>query len=337
MSDDRDERLARLVARKVRNNGLDPRWWVTNAYPWARRRARDVAFKTVMDVRRRQAFDHYEADWDNLVILDACRFDMFRALSNLPGELERRRSKGSATPEWLYRHFADRDAHDTVYVTANPMYRATEWVGADLSGTFHDVIDLSTGPFVEDGTTMPYTVAAAATWAATAYPDKRLLVHFMQPHHPFVGEFAREHGLLDPELRLRQFVEEGETTIETDAWEAWRRQVKRGDTTAAELRRAYWDNLELALPAVRDLVDSLSGLTVVSSDHGNMLGERATPFRERVWGHPMYYQTPELTGVPWLVVDPSASRRETVADPPVAGVSPTDDDLDDRLSALGYV
>jgi hypothetical protein len=336
MSDDEDERLPQFVARKVWNNGLDPRWWAETAYPWARRRVRNAAFRTVMDIRRRRAFDHYDAEWDNLLILDACRFDLFEQSADLPGELARRRSKGSATAEWLFRHFADRDAHDTVYVTANPMFRATEWVGADLGGTFHDVIDVSTGPFIEDGTTMPFHLATAAMSAASAYPNKRLLVHFMQPHHPFVGEFARERDLLDPEMRLRQFVEEGEMRKQTRAWRTWGAQVADGKLDVEDLWRAYRENLTLALPAVRDLLAALDGLTVVSSDHGNMLGERVRPFNERVWGHPMYYQTPELTDVPWLVVNADEPRRETTVDPPIEREA-LNDDLDARLAALGYV
>ena len=335
MSDDADP-LHRIIARKVRANGLNPRWWVTNAYPWLRRRLRDAAFRGLMDIRRRDAFDHYEAECDNLFILDACRYDLFASTHDLPGELEQRHSKGSATAEWLSRHFANRDAHDTVYVTANPMYRATEWVGADLSETFHDVIDLTEGAFVEDGTTMPYTVAAAAAWAADEYPDKRLLVHFMQPHHPFVSRFARERGLLDPEMRLRQFVTDGETKTEVRAWRAWGRQVEEGELPVETLWRAYRENLKLALPAVHGLLDALDGRTVVTSDHGNMLGERATPFAETVWGHPQEYQTPELVDVPWLVTNPDAPRRETTADPPIDRTARDNNELSDRLSALGY-
>jgi hypothetical protein len=40
-------------------------------------------------------------DWDNLLILDACRYDAFAARADLPGRLERRRSRGSHTSEFL--------------------------------------------------------------------------------------------------------------------------------------------------------------------------------------------------------------------------------------------
>jgi len=38
--------------------------------------------------------DPFEADWDNLFILDACRYDMFERRAELPGRLERAESRG---------------------------------------------------------------------------------------------------------------------------------------------------------------------------------------------------------------------------------------------------
>jgi hypothetical protein len=48
--------------------------------------------------------DIFEEDWDNLIILDACRYDALRAVLpeyDLDGALESRISRGSATPEFL--------------------------------------------------------------------------------------------------------------------------------------------------------------------------------------------------------------------------------------------
>ncbi|OYR52729.1 hypothetical protein DJ73_10100, partial [Halorubrum sp. Ea1] len=128
-----------------------------------------------------------EADWDDLIILDACRYDQFERLHSLPGELEPRISVGSATPEFLERTFAGERRFDTVYVTANPMYRH---VGLD--GVFHAVVE-------------------ATRAAREAYPNKRVLTHFMQPHYPFLGETgeAIAHSGIEWTKRL---VEEGESS-----------------------------------------------------------------------------------------------------------------------------
>ena len=62
----------------------------------------------------------FTEDWDNLVILDACRYDYFAEQSNLNGTLTTRISRASATREWVRANFTDRQLHDVVYVSANP-------------------------------------------------------------------------------------------------------------------------------------------------------------------------------------------------------------------------
>jgi len=41
--------------------------------------------------------DTFDEDWDTLILLDACRYDMFKSNSQLEGSLSSRISKGSAT------------------------------------------------------------------------------------------------------------------------------------------------------------------------------------------------------------------------------------------------
>src|SRR6056297_529711 len=48
-----------------------------------------------------------DEDWDNLIILDACRYDMFAEQVDLDGELESRISLGSTSEEFLEQNFGD--------------------------------------------------------------------------------------------------------------------------------------------------------------------------------------------------------------------------------------
>lgn len=344
MNSESDEPSPPSVSERVRRNWRDPRWWVGNVLPWAGAKAVEAVDRAYVEARRRRAVDVPTADWDTLLVLDACRYDTFARVNTVPGDLRQVRSKGSATSEWLGRNFYDRECHDTVYVTANPMHRVGEWVapegvdaGAEvLDGVFHDVIELWHDPDPELRTTPPEPVAEAALDAADRYPDKRLLVHFMQPHHPFIGPFARENGLCDTDFdRLREFAETGDRRERgRDAWE----RLRDGDYDPHAFVRAYEENLEIALPHVQRLVDALDGLTVVTSDHGNAMGERSPPFWRELWGHPPGKQTPELVDVPWLVTDPDAERRRTVAEQPVRRTTDRDDEaVTERLHDLGYV
>lgn len=66
-----------------------------------------------------------QQDWDNLIVFDACRHDLFEDFINVSqfDEYETRVSLGSNTGEWTTRNFCDEDHRthfgDTVYVIGN--------------------------------------------------------------------------------------------------------------------------------------------------------------------------------------------------------------------------
>ncbi|WP_440007809.1 sulfatase-like hydrolase/transferase [Halomicrococcus sp. SG-WS-1] len=261
-------------------------------------------------------------DWDNLLILDACRYDMFEANANLPGRLESRESRGSATVEFLRANFTNRDVRDTVYVTANPqLHRNFDRINPE----FHAIENV----WLEDGwdeqyqTVLPETTTEYALDAAEEYDNKRFIVHYIQPHYPFITEETSfDKGYLDdPESDSRDF---------------WGRKMESElDVSAAEIWQSYTETLNRTLPHVERLMDELDGKTVVTADHGNMVGERATPFPVREWGHPRGMYTDELVRVPWLV-DDRGERREVVAEDATESEAVDDDVVADRLKQLGY-
>lgn len=267
--------------------------------------------------------DVMAADWDTLVVLDACRYDTFAAESELPGDLEARESRGSHTVEFLEGNVAHRDLEDTVYVTASPQLR--KWWNR-IDPRFHDVIDV----WREDGwddehhTVLPETMVSYARDAIDQYPNKRLVVHLLQPHYPFIDAPA--------ELNPRRF---GEAADRPDIW----RLLRTGDATVPPeaVRSAYRDNHTRALPAVRELMDAVDGRTVVTSDHGNMFGERARPIPFREWGHPPGVYTDELVRVPWLVHSSGPRRRVTSGEQAAASVTVDEAVVNERLEQLGYV
>jgi hypothetical protein len=267
--------------------------------------------------------DVFAEDWDNLLILDACRYDMFETQSSLPGRLESRISRGSNTVEFLTANVQGRSLHDTVYVTANPqLYRHRDW----LDASFHAVEDV----WKTDGwdetrrTVLPETLAERALDIAAEYPNKRLVVHFVQPHYPFITD--EENPLDDEQAFLRP--------DEPGSWYQVMTGQLNADTDA--VWRAYRRNLDRALPHVEELLDALGGRSVVTADHGNMIGERARPVPVTEWGHPGGIYTEELVNIPWLVVD--GDRRDVVAEEPrERETETTDEQTRERLRSLGYV
>ena len=124
-------------------------------------------------------------DWDYLIILDSCRYDAFeeevRHRKKVKGRLEYKVSRGTDTPSFLLENFKNGKYNDIVYVTANP------FVNILLNGKFYKIIPVwNEGWSEEYNTVLPSTVYEYTLKALKRYPNKRLIIHFMQPHYPFL-------------------------------------------------------------------------------------------------------------------------------------------------------
>jgi hypothetical protein len=278
---------------------------------------------------RNEGFYVLRERWDNLIILDACRFDTFKRqydLNGLGGKLESRISRGTETKEFLSENFRGPRLTDLVYVTANP------WVTRHYRNMFHSIVSVwKDGWDAENGTVLPDEMSRQALETNEKYPDKRLIIHFVQPHRPFIG-YARVDWWKGkaPPFRFRpvwgSVAEEGRSLLE----------VMDGKT----MMRFYERNLRLVLPFVNRLLSSLNGVTVVTADHGEAFGEWLHPLIPiRVYGHPGHTRIPSLTKVPWFVVESSTPKLvKTQSEVSVsASLSREEEDLiNQRLSALGY-
>lgn len=271
--------------------------------------------------------DVVRADWDNLIILDGCRHDLYTDVANIDGDLSSVRSRGSSSSEFIENNFAGRgdELYDTVYVTANAtIYNISNSI-------FHDTRDLIVDDWDDDKeTVLPQTVYDHTLDALDEYPDKRLVIHFMQPHYPFLGATGEEieHS------GIRRVDEDGDAVGELKQSVWW--MLKYGEFDRETVWEAYRENLKLVLPFVQDMLEVLPGRTVITSDHGNLLGDRIGPFPTRGFGHPSNLYVDELINVPWQVCD-NGSRREVTKDPPITEQGPDSSLVDDRLRELGYL
>lgn len=265
--------------------------------------------------------DVLDDDWDTLVILDGCRYDTFRDVHDFPGRLERRRSKGSESWEYLRHNFAGRSVHDTVYVTSNPHAEKLP------PGTFHAIINLLDDCWdAELETVPPGPVTERAIEAHREYPQKRLIIHYMQPHFPFIGPTGRQMEQKGISMHREE--------TEHDSAQAWV-NLRYGRVERELVQRAYTENLELVFPHVRRLLEAIDGRTVITSDHGNLMGERTWPIPFRQYGHPGGLRVPALREVPWHVVE-TTPRPNITTDPPVERHSLDDEFVEERLHDLGY-
>lgn len=314
----------RYALGEIAKHGTDGQWW-------RKRLLSRVASKYFTEVSTPPSDPLTTLEWDNVVLLDACRFDLFREVyedDTLPGTLDSRRSAEAGTPGYLTENFAGDTFHDTVYVTANP------YINTELpDDTFHAVDPVWKDGWNDDlATVHPDVVRDRALAAAERYPDKRLIVHFNQPHTPFIGE---------KRLESRGMTAIRETALGGDGPDPRSRRrtpfemLGAGEVSYDEVWAAYRSNLEAVFPSVRMLLEELPGLTAVTSDHGNAMGERAWPFPIRVYGHPLGILIPALTTVPWLTYQ-SGDRKEVTAEAPERQEHVVNEETNERLRMLGY-
>lgn len=144
------------------------------------------------------------------------------------------------------------------------------------------------------GTVPPQAMVDAAREASEEFPNKRLIIHFMQPHGPFIGSS----------------ISNAET--EDRYW------------------KAYDEHLSYVLEYVHDLLDTLSGKSIITGDHGQI---SPGPIRDAlgVGGHKPRLRHPGLVQVPWATVN--GDRRSITAGTTEASVG---EEIDERLRDLGY-
>ena len=314
--------------------------------------------------------------WDYLIVLDACRYDFFeRQYSrHLEGQLSKKISLGGSTPEWRNNAFPGR-YDDIIYITSNPMINAAQDVYGYRAGEhFGRVVEVWKDGWDEDrGTVMPDMVTNAAIDVIEKNPETRCVIHYLQPHAPYVGSDIPSTGHSSAE-RFGRGLSCGEQDNSVPAFKRkvlalllrlfrennllgnhpeWflRKWLNIPAMSPLEnalrslgregLKRAYQANLDLVLGQVAVLIEHLSGTIVVTADHGELLGEN------RCYGHPPKSANPIQFEVPWLVIKKknkiTRPATEAAANIPTPAEQDTsepagkvDQEVIERLRALGY-
>ena len=225
-----------------------------------------------------------DEDWDYLIILDACRYDVFAQVNNIPGKLSRVYSLAPNTQYWLIENikYDFEKWRDVIYVSANPhvsetMLRKLIGIGNPFLH-LEKVWDYGWDPIRR--TVPPAKVVQAAMKMLRRYPSKRMVIHFLQPHIPYmygegVNDIWPSRKVRFSNLRrLRQYIKEH----------------------IVEAKDAYVRSVSYVLGYVKKLIPFLKGKIVITSDHGELFGEHG------LYEHPAVYVEALLT-VPWLVVE----------------------------------
>lgn len=254
-------------------------------------------------------------EWDYLVVLDACRYDSFKEIypQHLKGELRKVRTAGSPTSNWAVNTFGKNKLRDVVYVSGNPWINGKlPMKGFNATDHFHEIIDVwDWGWNKKKGTVPAHTVTSGLKKAERLYPHKKKILHYMQPHFPYVeiadnygvlycllcpllrfkvgnnieipigipktGHQGREGGYTDIQKKLSRFFSRHLTQrLESLIREAFGVPLRNPTDTllrkgVEKLKHHYRENLHYVLREV-SMIDFPSK-TFITSDHGEFLGE----------------------------------------------------------------
>jgi hypothetical protein len=247
--------------------------------------------------------------WDIAIILDACRYDAFKDIYRRylpPGKLEKRLG-ASDTFDWLHSVFNGNGSYDIIYVSAHPGIngKGVAWGGFNAGEEFYKVYDAwITGWDWKIGSSLPDEVARIAIEAISEYPDRKTIIHFIQPHFPYrkapcpstysdlvgVKRNSRLAVLLEKTLRdLLRSLDIDFSRLRTTYWQLKKNlnlhfledlnEIYWREYTVNDLRYFYRDNLEWVLESVGEIIEESDNAKIaITADHGEAFGEKGEFF-----------------------------------------------------------
>lgn len=281
--------------------------------------------------------DFYSRDWDLLILLDACRWDLMEEIEDEYDWIESSgtfMSPASHSREFLHKTFMsgpsglekfhawmkivqDPDNMDimdehwdmshreeigkTAYITWNVFAQMLD------KDSFHTFKPLGRAKWGDDEAILnPRRITDETIRAMRDGEPEYAIAHYMQPHTPFRNDSSIEES--------------------GSVWDRIQTGTKDRDVAWEE----YKDNLRWVMDEVELLIENVDAeKVVISADHGNVVGEWGC------YGHRPYTPIPAVKKVPWVkttATDTGQYTPETEMDETV-----TEDVTQERLAALGYV
>jgi len=223
-----------------------------------------------INLRALEYFHPSEEEWDYLIILDAMRYDYFAYLWIWHEHTKPYYSLGSCTLDFLQ---ALRPLNMPCF-TSHPFV-----LGA--KGRFRELIDCGWNNYL--GTALPEYITHAFLGLGKPKPT---VLWYLQPHHPYIGGFR----VPVPIWRGLKMVPQKDTSRLLE-------QLKRDGL----LLRAYEDNARYIIHHIYfKLLPHLQGRIIITSDHGEGLGEPYQSGEKPVFSHPCGSGSSELRIVPVL-------------------------------------
>ena len=235
-------------------------------------------------------FDNYtppalnlDFDWDWLIVLDACRYDLFKRYW-IYSKVYPRMSWASCTVEF---HNKLKPIPNSIIITGHPFL-------LNKHNLFSKIIDV--GFDYDLNTVHPSRINNYVTDNITSIMKyRKKILWYMQPHHPHIAKPKLDIGIYKD-------IEEKDYTPQQKVTEMFMRAKQDG-----LLLKSYTANLQLVINYIKNIIDYLlknnyAHKIVIISDHGEGLGE---PYREKdkpIYSHPCNREEYELKIIPFTVI-----------------------------------
>jgi hypothetical protein len=287
----------------------------------------------------------FSEDWDVLIILDACRVDALRTVSQeylFTEPVDSIWSVGSTSQEWLVNTFTYDHLDyisDLALITGNAwtesifekemnwgtwtVLNESIWEESSISNLikrdivsasdFHTYLPVWEPEKRDGGNAAPRAeeITDAAITVSRELSPPKMLVHYMQPHAPFFFDTDADESL--DEADLRPFEALGKTITESELW------------------GRYLNNLRYVLDSVKRLLRNIDAdKVVITADHGELFGELG------IHGHPAAFPHPAVRKVPWVETKAEDSGEYTT-ERTVKEFLNISGDIEQRLKDLGYL
>jgi len=259
-------------------------------------------------IEKQNAMDR---EWDILILLDGCRYDYFKEYNTIKGNLKKVVSPSTGTKDWFER-IINSKCDDIIYLT--PIVKFDTWY--PNHGLFKEVKLWGDKKSFKYSALNPLDISRIAGEYIKKYPNKRIIVHFLVPHPPFLT-MAPEHKekIKKESLKTDENIKKSKlkrkflfiiwmlkqrfpTII---FWHLERLLGLHGGMLVLYktggfklIRELYRNNLILALSAINKIYTR--GKMIITADHGQRLGEYG------MFGHGGW-RSKSVIEVPWFEVE----------------------------------
>ena len=276
----------------------------------------------------------HNTDWDILIILDACRYDVFKEVYKEVlgvGELKKVKSPASWTFGWFVDTFYKMPKlKDVAFVSASPSVNSDKIdivnkekrkkygdIDFDAEDYFKKVINVSETGFNRDyGIVFPEEVTSEVIRLLNS-ENCKVMCKYYQVHDPYLYFIYKGET---EKVNVSNFEERDKVVLKFDNFKTFlsnfisdttlwkirkliRKPPKEGlgylwlNNGTEGIRNAYREDMKEMMSHIKEILKHCKGKTVViTSDHGENLGEKG------YFGHGAR-RTKEVEEVPWLVID----------------------------------